>query len=79
MTYSVKPSNDINKRYYFTYIIESKLDRVAFMRPSDGATVVVLQNRLPNSVTKISIRDEEGGRQLNIDLGPKSFTTVVFW
>ena len=63
----------------FKYITENKLDRVAFMRPSDGATVVVFQNRLPNSVTKVSIRDEEGGRQLNIDLGPKSFTTVVFW
>ena len=63
----------------YVYVSEEMLDRVAFVRPGDNATVVVLQNRDPDVVIKVTLKDVAGKRQLNLDLSPKSFTSVLFW
>ena len=55
------------------------LDRVAFVRPGDNATIVVLQNRDPHAVIKVTLKDAAKNRQLHVDLGPSSFTSILFW
>ena len=64
---------------FIFFASEKMLDRVAFVRPGDNATVVVLQNRDSEVVIKVTLKDVVGKRQLNLDLAPKSFTSVLFW
>ena len=51
------------------------MDSVAFRRP-DGAISIVLLNRNREETYSIAIKTAKGN--LNMDIAPKSFTSVVF-